>query len=68
MDLEGKPGRERQILYDSIFMWNLKTKMYKQQQQLLIDTENRLVVNSGVGGWEIGKMVAGVNCMVTDGN
>ena len=33
MDLEGKPGRERQILYDSIFMWNLKTKMYKQQQQ-----------------------------------
>ena len=42
--------------------------MYKQQQQLLIDTENRVGVNSGGGGGEIGKMVAGVNCMVTDGN
>lgn len=53
MDLEGKPGRERQILHDSILMLNLKTKMYKQQQQQKLlhrYREQIFVVNSGVGG------------------
>ena len=28
-----KSDRERQILYDSTYMWNLKTKMHEQIKQ-----------------------------------
>lgn len=61
MDLEGKPGRERQILYDSILMLNLKTKMYKQQQQqkLLIDTEKRLWLTAVLGVEKLEKWLRG---------
>lgn len=61
MDLEGKPGRERQILYDSILMLSLKTKMYKQQQQqkLLIDTENRLWLTAVLGVEKLEKCLRG---------
>ena len=41
-----KSVRERQILYDFTYMWNLNNKTK------LIDTENRLVVARGEGGWK----------------
>ena len=36
-------------------MWNLKHKA-KQNKNKLTDTENRLVVTRGEGGWEMGEM------------
>ena len=39
----GKP--ERQLLYDLTYMWNLKKKVK------LIETESRMVVSGGVGGY-----------------
>ena len=57
MDLEGivlSEVRQRQkpILYDLIYMWNLKKKKNQKQKNetKAIDTENRLMVARGRGG------------------
>ena len=48
-----KSERERQIPYDITYMWNLKYNtnepIYKTETDT--DTENRLVVAKGDGGW-----------------
>ena len=59
MDLEGimlnEKVRERQILYDFTYMWDLKTKQmnkHKIEKMRLIYTENKLVMaakGKGVG-------------------
>ena len=41
--ITNKPDRERQILYDITYMWNLK----KKKKIKLIDTENRKLVARG---------------------
>ena len=38
-------NRERQILYDFIYIWNLKKEMNKQNR--VIDSENKQVVARG---------------------
>ena len=53
-----KSDRERQIPYDIVYMWNLKSKNDTKRNRLT-DLENELMVTSGgrVGGgidWEIG--------------
>ena len=54
-----KPDRERQILYDLTYMWNLKKTIKQKTKQnkkiKLIDTGNRLVVARG-RGWVVGEM------------
>ena len=60
MDLKGimlneMSERERQILYDLTYMWNLK----KKTKTKLIDTKNRLVGTRGRGGNGTDKMVEG---------
>ena len=43
-----KPVRERQALYDFIYMWSLMNKITnKQNKNRLIDTENRLITVRG---------------------
>lgn len=42
--------------------------MSKQNKKKRIGTENKLVVNRGNGGWEVVKMIEGVDCIVKDGN
>ena len=37
-----KSDRERQMLYDFTYMWNLKSKINKQKRNKHIDTENIL--------------------------
>ena len=39
-----KSDRERQIPYDFIYMWNLKSKASEQIKKRLINIENKLVV------------------------
>ena len=46
----GEIDRERQIPYDFTYMWNL-IKQTKQNKNKLIDTENRLVITRGEGGY-----------------
>ena len=46
-----KPVKERQILHDITYMWNLKKKKKKIK---LIRTENRRVIAWDGGGGEIG--------------
>jgi len=55
MDLKGiilsetKSDRERQILYEIIYMWNLKNKTTSEysKKNRFTDIENKLVVTSG---------------------
>ena len=56
--------RERQIVYDIIYMWNLKKiqqiNEYPKKGSRLTDTENKLGVTSrerkeGIGNREVGK-------------
>ena len=46
-----KPDRERQVSYDTTYMWNLKKIRYKriylQNRNRLTDTENKLMVTKG---------------------
>ena len=44
-----KWGRQRQILHDFIYMWNLKNKTskYNKKRNRLTYIENKLVVSSG---------------------
>ena len=46
-----KSDRERQILFDITYMWNLKkiqqTSEYNKKSSRLTDTENKLVVTRG---------------------
>ena len=56
-DLEGimlSEIRQRQMLYNVTYMWNLKQKQ-KQNKTKFTDTENRLVVTGRVcvGGWVV---------------
>ena len=45
-----KSDRERQILYDLTYMWNLKKQKQKQKTpNELTDTENKLVVSRSRG-------------------
>ena len=60
-----KSESERQILYDTIYMWNLKydTSEFIYETNRLTDLENRLVVSKVVGqevgeGW-IGSLELG---------
>ena len=47
--------RERQVPYDSTYLWTLKSKVNKQKNgNRLIDTENTLMVAKGEGGWGAG--------------
>ena len=49
-----KSDRERQILYDFIYMWNVKYNSNEQtypNRNRVIDTENNQVVARGDGGW-----------------
>ena len=39
-----KLDKERQMLYDFTYMWNLKNKINKQHRNELIDAENILMV------------------------
>ena len=54
MDLEvimlGEIDRERRIPYDFTYMWNI-IKQTKQNKYKLIDTESRLVITRGEGGY-----------------
>ena len=52
-----KSDREKQILYDLIFMCNLKNKN-KQTENRLIDTENKLGGRQKRG--EVGNIVKGI--------
>ena len=47
-----KPVRERQVLYDFTYMWNLKNNINEQNGGRIKGTENRLtaVRGCGVGG------------------
>ena len=47
--------RERQILYNFTYMWNLTNKT-KQNINRLIDTKNKLVFARGEGGGELGEI------------
>ena len=45
-----KWDRERQILYDIIYMWNLKysiNELYLQNRNRLMDMKNKLMVTTG---------------------
>ena len=48
---QSKTERERQILHNIMYMWNLKkiqqTSDYNKKRRRLIDTESKLVVTSG---------------------
>ena len=44
-------GRERQILYDLTYMWNLKKKKKKKKKAKLIEIENKM----DWMGWKGGK-------------
>ena len=46
-----KPDRGRPILYDIIYMWNMKNKTNKQNRNRLIDTEDRLMDTRGKVCW-----------------
>ena len=48
-----KSDRERQILHDLTYMWNLKTKQNTQEKSKCIDRENRLVASRD-GAWANG--------------
>ena len=50
-----KSYRKRQILYNSIYIWNLKNKTKPNRHQL-IDTENKLMV----ARWEGNRGVKGI--------
>ena len=41
-------SQERQILYDFTHIWNLKKQI---KQNILMDTENKLVATKGEGTW-----------------
>ena len=41
-------SQERQILYDFTHIWNLKNQI---KQNILMDTENKLVAIKGEGTW-----------------
>ena len=41
-------NKERKILYDFTHIWNLKKQI---KQNLLMDTENKLVATKGEGTW-----------------
>ena len=48
-----KSDRERQILYDITYMWNIKRWykwIYLQNRKRLTDMENKLMVTKGEGG------------------
>ena len=42
---------EREIPYDLTYIWNLKSRISKQNRSRLIDTENRIMVARGMGDW-----------------
>ena len=54
-------GRERQIMYDFTYVWNLKNKTNAQTKEncnRIVDTENKQVVvkeKGGMGRREIGE-------------
>ena len=49
--IESKSDRERQILYDITYRWNIKIQAseYSQKGSRLTDIENKLVVNREEG-------------------
>ncbi len=54
-----KSDRERQILYDFTYMWNLKTKtneQTKQNRNRLTDIGNKLMITRAGRGWGAGKI------------
>ena len=53
-----KSDRERQIPYNLTYMWNLKNKTNKtkQNENRLIDTENKQVVIRKEGNGRLGKI------------
>ena len=60
--LRNKSDRERQILYDTTYMWNLKIKAAEgayQNRDRLTDIEKKSVVTSVDRKGERGKMRAG---------
>lgn len=58
---------KRQI-YHFDCMWNIFKKITTEQQNKLIEEDNRLVVTGGEGSRGNTKWIKGVNCMVMDGN
>ena len=41
------PDTERQISYDSAYMWNLKKRTYLQNRSRVTDVENKLMATRG---------------------
>ena len=48
---QSKSERERQILYNITYMWNLKYDTNEHIYETETDIGNRLVVAKGEGGW-----------------
>ena len=54
MGSQNKSDRERQIPYDFIYMWNLKTNQVNKQNRL-IDAEGKSLVSSRKNGEGVGQ-------------